>query len=205
MDKTKLALLISLIVVLAVTCIHPVFPRQQYLQHIGTALLMIPLITGLRKNGLPKAAYIGLAVFTLFHVVGARYIYSYVPYKEWATAIGLGDSAFFQGSRNHYDRFVHFAFGVFLFPYFLYVCKRYLRQKPLVSVFMAWLVIQTCSMVYELFEWSLTICMSPADADSYNGQQGDMWDAQKDMALALLGSTLMAVIYWLRYLFRKRH
>ena len=50
-------------------------------------------------------------------------------------------------------------------------------------------------MVYELFEWLLTIVMSPEQADNYNGQQGDAWDAQKDMALAMIGSTVMAVCY----------
>ena len=63
---------------------------------------------------------------------------------------------------------------------------------------MAWLMIQTGSMIYELFEWLLTIVMSSDAADSYNGQQGDMWDAQKDMALALLGSTVMLLFYMLR-------
>ena len=51
---------------------------------------------------------------------------------------------------------------------------------------MAWLMIQTGSMIYELFEWLLTIVMTPDAADNYNGQQGDMWDAQKDMAMALV-------------------
>jgi len=64
---------------------------------------------------------------------------------------------------------------------------------------MAWLMIQTGSMIYELFEWLLTIVMSSDAADSYNGQQGDMWDAQKDMALALLGSTAILFLYMLRY------
>ena len=58
-------------------------------------------------------------------------------------------------------------------------------------------MIQTGSMIYELFEWLLTIVMSSDAADSYNGQQGDMWDAQKDMALAMLGSTAMLLFYML--------
>ena len=57
------------------------------------------------------------------------------------------------------------------------------------------------SMAYEIFEWLLTVFLSPEDADSYNGQQGDMWDAQKDMALALVGSTLSAI--WI-YLIERR-
>ena len=58
-------------------------------------------------------------------------------------------------------------------------------------------MIQTGSMVYELFEWLLTVVMTSEEADYYNGQQGDIWDAQKDMALAMLGSTIMLLFYFL--------
>jgi putative membrane protein len=50
-------------------------------------------------------------------------------------------------------------------------------------------------MIYELFEWLLTVVMTSEEADYYNGQQGDMWDAQKDMALAMIGSSIVAVLY----------
>ena len=68
---------------------------------------------------------------------------------------------------------------------------------------MSWLIIQTGSMVYELFEWLLTIVMSPEQADNYNGQQGDIWDAQKDMVLAMMGSTLLAVYYFVKDMFQR--
>ena len=144
------------------------------------------------------SAFVGLVCFTILHVIGARYIYSYVPYKEFAVSVGIVDSGFFQDPRNHYDRLVHFSFGILLFPYLVYVCKKCFKQQRFIAVFMAWLMIQTGSMIYELFEWLLTIVMSSDAADCYNGQQGDMWDAQKDMALALLGSTTMLLFYMLR-------
>ena len=204
MYRTKITLFLLLIVVLVITCIHPLFPHEQYLQHIGTIFLLIPLLWDLRGNQMPMAAFAGLVFFTLFHIIGARYIYSNVPYKEWMTGIGLVQPDFFQHPRNHYDRVVHFSFGVLLFPYLLFLSRSVFRQKPLLAILMTWLIIQTSSMIYELFEWTLTIVMSPEDADSYNGQQGDMWDAQKDMALAMLGSTLMAVFYFYKFTFRKR-
>ena len=49
------------------------------------------------------------------------------------------------------------------------------------------------SAAYELFEWLLTLFMAPGAAEAYNGQQGDMWDAHKDMALALGGSLVAAI------------
>lgn len=200
MKTTKTILFFIVILIGILTCIHPIFPRDQYLQHIGTILLLIPMIADLRKSRMPMSAFIGIALFTLLHIIGARYVYSNVPYKEWSVSLGLVGADFFQDPRNHYDRFVHFSFGVLLFPFLVYLCKERLRQKPLIAILIAWLVIQTGSMIYEMFEWLITVVMSPATADSYNGQQGDMWDAQKDMALALIGSTIAALFYLFKYI-----
>jgi len=199
MKTTKTILFLIVILIGILTCIHPIFPRDQYLQHIGTILLLIPMVADLRKSRMPMSAFIGIALFTLLHIIGARYVYSNVPYKEWSVSLGLVGADFFQDPRNHYDRFVHFSFGVLLFPFLVYLCKERLRQKPLIAILIAWLVIQTGSMIYEMFEWLITVVMSPATADSYNGQQGDMWDAQKDMALALIGSTIAALFYLFKY------
>ena len=197
-DKTKLALVLLVAIATIITCINPIYPHEQLLQHIGTVLLFIPLITDVFKKAMPISAFVGLVCFTILHVIGARYIYSYVPYKEFAVSVGIVDSGFFQDPRNLYDRLVHFSFGVLLFPYLVFVSKKCFKQQRFIAVFMAWLMIQTGSMIYELFEWLLTIVMSSDAADSYNGQQGDMWDAQKDMALALLGATAMLLLYMLR-------
>ena len=202
MKKTKLILVLIILAATVVTCINPVYPHEQFLQHIGTILLLIPLLIDIRKDRMPMSAFVGLVLFTLLHVIGARYIYSYVPYKEWFAATGIVNADFFQDPRNHYDRFVHFSFGITLFPYFLYVCRSFFRQKALTATLMAWMMIQTGSMIYELFEWLLTVFISPEEADYYNGQQGDMWDAQKDMAWAMLGSTLMFVYYLSKFAFR---
>ena len=191
----KLSLFLVLVIVTVITCINPIYPHEQILQHAGTILLMIPLLNDLFKDKLPFSAFVGIILFTILHVIGARYMYSYVPYKEWAISWGIVDAGYFQDTRNHYDRFVHLSFGVLMFPYFVYLCRKWLKQQRLVAVFMAWLMIQTGSMIYELFEWLLTIIMSSEEADYYNGQQGDIWDAQKDMALAMIGSTIMAFLF----------
>ena len=195
MNKTKFVFIIFFVVFTVITFINPVYPHEQLLQHAGTVLLFIPLIVDTVKDKMPLSAFLGILLFAILHVIGARYIYSYVPYKEWSVSLGIVDADFFQDPRNHYDRFVHFSFGVLLFPYLQYACKRWFNLKTIPAVFMAWLIIQTGSMVYELFEWLLTIVLSPEQADNYNGQQGDIWDAQKDMVLAMLGSTIMAIFY----------
>ena len=51
------------------------------------------------------------------------------------------------------------------------------------------------SLLYELFEWGIATTLSPDAAEAYNGQQGDVWDAHKDMALALAGGIIAAIFY----------
>lgn len=204
MNKTKLSFLLILIFITVITCINPIYPHEQFLQHAGTLLLMIPLLIDVVRNRMPNSTYIGIVLFTILHVVGARYIYSYVPYKEWSVLLGIVNMDFFQDPRNHYDRFVHFAFGLLMLPYFIYLCKERLKQNYIASIIVSWLAIQTGSMIYELFEWLLTVVMTPEEASDYNGQQGDMWDAQKDMALAMIGSTITALWYYIRYKFSEK-
>ena len=145
-------------------------------------------------NFLSTASFCGVAIFTLIHIIGARYIYSYVPYNEWSISItGFDLNAFLDTKRNHYDRFVHFSFGLVMIPICIQIVELMKLRSRIATIFMAWLMIQTGSMIYELFEWLLTIIVSSEAANNYNGQQGDVWDAQKDMALALVGSTLSAL------------
>ena len=207
--RIKFALLATAVVFAGASCIKA--PSYAYddgaiiLQHIGTLLLLIPLMLELRKQRMSVLACVGLFLFTCVHIIGARYLYSNVPYDEWAKdylniemdidghyeikAVGTGVI-----HGNKFDRLVHFSFGLLMFPFAYQLAKRLLKgMKPLHTLLFTWLFIQTASMVYELFEWFISIVMSPENAEGYNGQQGDMWDAQKDMALALLGSTFSAV------------
>ena len=207
--RIKLALLIAAVLFAVASCIKA--PAYAYddgaiiLQHIGTLILLIPLMLELRKQRMSVPACVGLFLFTCVHIIGARYLYSNVPYDVWAKeylniemdidghyeikAVGTGVI-----HGNKFDRLVHFSFGLLMFPFAYQLAKRLMKgMKPLHTLLFTWMFIQTASMVYELFEWFISIVMSPENAEGYNGQQGDMWDAQKDMALALLGSTISAV------------
>ena len=197
-NRFKIVVLVVLAVVAVITYINPVFPREQFLQQAGTVLLVALLLADLRKRWFSNLAFLGIALFTVLHLIGARYIYSYVPYQEWLQ--GFGDWDWLHSTRNHYDRLVHLLFGFFLIPALVEFSRRRVTSRQVMSVLVAWLMVQTGSLIYELFEWALTLVLSPEDAEGYNGQQGDMFDAQKDMALAMLGSTIAAI----PYLFRRR-
>jgi putative membrane protein len=145
----------------------------------------------------------GLVVgFALLHMLAARWIYSYVPYDAWFQSLfGWSPTAAFGWTRNHFDRLVHFAYGLLLFRPFRLSWGRLARSERAGGL-IAWEFILATSALYELFEWGLTLLLSPGDAENYNGQQGDLFDAQKDMALAALGGL---VAWALTSLWPRRH
>lgn len=173
----------------AVSLIHPRFPQEQLLQHTPTVLVLPALFLAARKRWLTTGSLACIAAFWCLHIVGARYIYSYVPYDDWARqAFGSSPAEWFGWRRNHYDRFVHLAFGVLWMPPAFEVARRYGRLPRFWAIGFALGGAAALSASYEIFEWLLTVFVAPDQADAYNGQQGDMWDAQKDMACALAGS-----------------
>jgi putative membrane protein len=185
-NKVKLIVSLLLAVVAVATTINPIYPNEQFLQHIGTLIISSVVLIDLKRNVLPVSVFLGVSIFILIHIIGARWIYSFVPYEDWGNMLFGWD---LNGSRNHYDRIVHFSFGVLTLPYFHALCSQ-LKIKNIVKVLIAWAIVQSLSVFYEVFEWLLTLLFSSDAAENYNGQQGDIWDAQKDMALAMLGSTL---------------
>jgi putative membrane protein len=202
--KFKISALVLIILCVLISFIDPIFPKYQYLQHAGTLVIILPLIHDLKQKNMGLVSFFCLVLFALLHILGAYYIYSFVPYQEWFSWILNSETGFWITERNHFDRFVHFCFGLLFFPYTLEVIKGFSNGKFLSSLFIAFLSIQTFSMIYELFEWSLTFLMANG-AEDYNGQQGDSWDAHKDMALAMLGSLISACLCLIYFKKTKRY
>ena len=195
MSTAQKSLLALLVLALLASCIHPPYPQEMFLQHLPTVALLCALPWIARRVPLSDASFACLAAFLLFHVLGARYLYSNVPYDEWSEFLfGARLSAVLGWERNHYDRVVHFFFGLLWVRPVQEICVRRFGVPRRFAWYTAFEFVLAFSMLYELFEWGLAMALSPESADAYNGQQGDIWDAQKDMSLALLGAGLALVI-----------
>lgn len=190
-------ILIALAIILLLTCIDPPYPGQMLLQHIPTVAVLIAAPFLLRRRPLGTASVLCLALFLLFHIIGARYIYSFVPYDALTeTLFGFSITETFGFERNHYDRLVHFLFGALWIAPVREIAIRYGNLSPRAAMIAALGFVLSISALYEIFEWCLTFAVAPEDAEAYNGQQGDLWDAQKDMALAAGGAVVAAGICW---------
>lgn len=169
------------------------YPYLAPLQHVPTVLAAIAAPWAIRRWRLSSGNVAAIGLFLLFHTLGGRYIYSCTPYDDWIAAVtGQGLSDRFGWTRNHYDRAVHFLFGLL---WTLPVRQALMRRHgvaPGLGLWAGFAFVGVTGALYEIFEWLLTLFVEGDTADYYNGQQGDMWDAQKDMALALAGSLVAA-------------
>ncbi len=187
-------LLAGLLASVAVSAVAP-FDRQDWLlEHLPTATVLAFLVWYERRRGgepLSDLSYTLLFALLMLHVIGAHYLYSRVPYDEWCQVLaGVQPSTMLGATRNHYDRLVHLGFGLLATLPVAELVRRHVTPSRVWAIVVAVAFVAVLSKLYELAEWLIALAMSPDAVENYNGQQGDIFDAQKDMVLALAGSIL---------------
>jgi putative membrane protein len=183
MLDTRTVALILVLLVLAWSGYHP-HDYFTWVLEVTPVLIAIPVLIATRQRfPLTPLTYILIAVHAVILMIGGHYTYAEVPLFNW-----LRDT--FELSRNHYDRLGHLAQG---FVPAMVAREILLRKTPLSAGKMLFFLV-TCiclaiSASYELVEWAVAE-MSGSDAVAFLATQGDVWDTQKDMLMALVGSVL---------------
>ena len=180
-NRLPMALLAVVLAVLAWSGVAP-HDRFTWLLEVAPVLIGVPVLlaTG-RRFPLTPLLYTLLAVHACILMVGGKYTYAEVPAGFWVSeALGL--------ARNHYDRLGHFAQG--FIPAIL-AREILVRTSPLRgSRWLPFVVVAFClafSAFYEMIEW-WTAVLAGASSTAFLGTQGDVWDTQWDMFLALIGA-----------------
>lgn len=168
--------------------------RSDWLLENALVLVTVPALVALhRRRPLSDATCVQLFAFYALHSVGSHYTYAEVPYDAWWQALaGETLSAQLGLERNHFDRLVHFLFGLLL----LRPVRELFARGGVRRGWASWLgpvcVLWALSGAYELVEWWAAELFGGDLGIAYLGSQGDPWDAQKDMALAHVGALLAA-------------
>jgi putative membrane protein len=192
-------MLIGLAVLLVLVQVRQPYPEVALLHHLPTLALLLVAPWLLRHWPLSNGAVACVALFFALHTIGGRYTYTEVPYDAVAEGlIGTSATELFGWSRNHYDRLVHLAYGLLAVLPVSEALRRHGAIPPRTALYIAVESVLAVSLLYEVFEWLLTLTMRGEVADAYNGQQGDIWDAQKDMALAAAGALSAALVLRMR-------
>jgi putative membrane protein len=158
------------------------YDRATWALEVAPVVIVLPLLWLTRKRfPLTPLLYVLIAIHAAILMLGGHYTYARVPAGDWVReTLDL--------ARNHYDRLGHIAQG---FIPAIAVREILLRQTPLPrGGWLFTLVAATClaiSAFYEFLEWWTALLVGGA-ADAFLATQGDVWDTQWDMFLALCGA-----------------
>lgn len=197
-EKYPHFLLLCFTVLWGALAIRPRDRQVWVAEHLLTVISVLGLILTFEKWPLSHLSYTLIALFLVLHTIGAHYTYVRVPYDELLhLLIGLKVNRAFGWVRNHYDRMVHFAYGLLIAYPFFELLERYAEPTAYWSYVLAPALVMATSMIFEVLEWWATEILGKGAGAAYLGSQGDDWDAQKDMALATVGSILTMVVIYL--------
>ncbi len=130
-------------------------------------------------------------LFLFLHMYGSQYTYQANPLGNWLQEL-------WETKRNHYDRLVHFSFGFLLAPPLYEICRHHLKKAKWLPYLIPVELTLSMSVLFELLEWAFATLFVKERASVYLGMQGDLWDAQKDMAVAFAGAVLAVSLIWLQ-------
>jgi putative membrane protein len=165
--------------------IDPLFPEDWLLENL-LVFASVPVIVWLeRRYGFSNESAWYIFAFMTLHAIGSHYTYSHVPF--------FNDIREFAGlERNHFDRVAHLLFGYLMFlPLYEVIARHGAAGRAALPL--AFFMMVSFSGSYEVLEWLATEATNSELGIAFLGVQGDMWDTQKDMALAFVGNILGAI------------
>jgi len=192
---TKLAVIATTAAAVPLSFIRAPYPEELVIQHVPTLLGLAAFAMVVVFAKPSRLTFACVLAFFWIHILGARWIYSFVPYDDVLRSIaGTTTSELFGWQRNHYDRFVHFSSGLLGVPPVSEILQRCGGMRSRGAAIMSISAVLAIGSLYEIFEWQIAVTLAPDQAEAYNGQQGDIWDPQKDLALAAFGAVISAIL-----------
>jgi putative membrane protein len=190
-NKYPKILLAIFIVVWIVLAISPRYRVPWIAENLLTVVFVGFLILTYRKFRFSNLSYTLFFTYLILHTIGAHFTYTEMPLFEWTREWG----------RNHFDRFMHFIFGILFFiPAKEFITRKF-KIKGFWSYLMAFIVIVAVKGTYEVLEYlHLIVTQKEIIGTHFIGMQGDQWDAQKDMILGMIGS----LVAWVGMLIKKK-
>ena len=169
-----------------VLAIHPVNRSDWFLENLLVVVTAAVFGSTFRRFRFSNISYALMLIFLAVHTIGAHYTYAKVPAGFWM-------QDWLHLERNHYDRVIHFGFGFLLLYPMRELLMRAARTREGWSPWLAVAALCALSSFFEIVEAVVAQIVRPDLGSAYLGTQGDMWDAQQDMAAAFVGALLTAL------------
>jgi putative membrane protein len=171
----------------AFMAIDPKYPQDWLLENV-LVFIFFPFVIWMdKKHHYTLLSIILLLIFASLHSLGSHYTYAEMEHFDVITQ-------FFGFERNHFDRLVHFLFGLLVFR-MIFEMMHHTTTTPQAALLLTFTMIVSISAVYEILEWLAVIVLHPELGMAFLGAQGDVWDAHKDTALAMIGALANIAFY----------
>lgn len=175
--------------------IKPWYRQDWILENVLVVAAAWVFVSAYRRRLFSRLSHSLIFAFLCLHEVGAHYTYSEVPYDQWWRALtGHSINEAFGWQRNHFDRLAHFLYGLLLAYPIREIFLRIVRVKGFWGYFLPLDLTMSTSLFYELVEWLAASVLGGDLGQAYLGTQGDIWDAHKDMSLAILGALISMLV-----------
>ncbi len=191
MPKSHKLIYAFYVVIWIFLAINPKYPEDWLLENVLVFILFPTILWLDKKYSFSLTSVILLLVFSIFHSIGAHYTYAEMPHFDALTE-------FFGFERNHFDRLVHFLSGLLLFKPILEIITAHVGRNRVALVF-TFSMIVTIATVYEILEWFAVITFHSDLGVAFLGTQGDVWDAQQDTFVAIVGALINVAIFYKSY------
>ena len=175
------------VLVWIIMAIDPKYPQDWLLENV-LVFIFFPFVIWMdKKHNYSLLSIILLLIFASLHSLGSHYTYAEMEHFN-------GITHFFGFERNHFDRLVHFLFGLLTFRMIFEMITPTTATIKTALLF-TFTMIVSISTFYEMLEWLAAVILHPELGMAFLGTQGDIWDAHKDTSLAMLGALINIAFY----------
>lgn len=170
-----------------IMAIDPKYPQDWLLENV-LVFIFVPFVIWMdKKHQYTLLSILFLLIFASLHSLGTHYTYAEMEHFNTLTQ-------FFGFERNHFDRLVHFLFGLLVFR-ILFEMTAPGTANVKMALLLTFTMIISISTFYEILEWIAVIVLQPELGLAFLGTQGDIWDAQKDTIAAIIGALINIAFY----------
>jgi len=193
-------LLVIYLIEFVYLAINPVDRTDWWAENIPVLITVLILILTYRKYKFSNTSYFLMAVFLMYHTVGGHFTFEKVPFDFFNNILtSLPGDFLFTDGRNNFDRLGHFMVGVFAYPAAELMYVKGLVARKWFAALLAVSLLGFWAALYEIIETLYAVKFGGATAEAFLGSQGDVWDAQKDMLLDILGAIVFSVAFYLKF------
>ncbi len=175
------------VIVWIIMAINPKYPQDWLLENV-LVFIFFPFVIWMdKKHNYTLLSIIFLLIFSSLHSLGSHYTYAEMEHFNAITH-------FFGFERNHFDRLVHFLFGLLTFRVLFEMIMSGATTMRTALLF-TFTMIVSISTFYEILEWLAVAILQPDLGMAFLGTQGDIWDAQKDIMASTIGAFINLAFY----------